>query len=985
MTRGLEAQGLKVAALDQAVLSLTQGRVDLRKLDVQPPMGAPMTVARIDLDFSWRALFAGRLEIAQIAVSGLELRLERARDGSWRLPLPEAAAGSAPAAASEPFALGIARLIANDGRVTLVDGAHALVVGIDRLDVSGFDLRRPGQALRFDVSAALAGGRVRASGEATPLAGSPEAAATLRVTGLDLAPLAPFLGVRIAGALEGEVSARLAPAGADLRGEVAVARLRAPGLSAEAVEWRGRAAWAPARPPEIDGVARAREIEIAPVRAREARFEGRVHIGPRIEIDGAAAFEAPVLEMPAARISAARLTADALRGHWGGGGWAIATDATADGIAAVLPAGEFAFDAAKAPGLRARMRGERGRLETPLEIGVTHFVAPDLRARIEALRGTDLALDFGGEPGLAGRVVAGRAEIASGGVHAGFGGLDLELRRSALTGSPAADFRAGATGIAFETPELAVRAAGLVADGRWAEGRFAGTATAEAPGATIAGAKIEARAARLAGDIAYDASRAAFEGRARLSEARVRRADGLDLMEIGALALDGIVVSDTARRAAGVLAERVRLLRREAAPAFPWRLEAPRVEIGGVALAPDGAVRVGPLRARGSVLRVTRTATGLASLDAVFAGADPDAKPGPGFRLESAAIDDSRLEFEDRALPTPVRIDADRVALRVGTLDTAAPAAPTRASLRARVGGAGTIDFQGEATPLAARIGFDLTGTARGIDMPPFSPYVAKALGVDLRTGRFDLDLKLAARQEALSGTSHWRVQNLELDDRGAGDLAREAGAPLEMALGFLRDSRGDIALDVPISGRLDDPDFDTSDAVRQAVGGAMRGALSATFNALFPFGFIFGALVDGQAQPALPPVAFAPGLASLDPRANASLDALAGVLAGRPAARLDVCGFAGPADLRALNAARGTDPRGQELVETLRRLFARATGAAPALAGEDELRGLAEERTRAVKERLGARAGVDASRLFECRPVVETDADAAPRVELRF
>jgi outer membrane protein OmpA-like peptidoglycan-associated protein len=205
------------------------------------------------------------------------------------------------------------------------------------------------------------------------------------------------------------------------------------------------------------------------------------------------------------------------------------------------------------------------------------------------------------------------------------------------------------------------------------------------------------------------------------------------------------------------------------------------------------------------------------------------------------------------------------------------------------------------------------------------------------------------------------------------------------MALGFLRDGQGDIALEVPISGRLDDPSFDSSDAVRQAVGGAIRGALLTTFNVLFPFGFIFGALGDGQSLPALPPVAFAPGLASLDARATAALDALAGVLADRPSTRLDVCGFAGPADLRALSAARGTDPRGQELVETLRRLFARATGSAPNAAGEDELRGLAEERARAVAQRLAERPGVDAARLFECRPVVETQADAAPRVELRF
>ncbi|MCM0020294.1 MAG: hypothetical protein NBV67_09895, partial [Tagaea sp.] len=61
------------------------------------------------------------------------------------------------------------------------------------------------------------------------------------------------------------------------------------------------------------------------------------------------------------------------------------------------------------------------------------------------------------------------------------------------------------------------------------------------------------------------------------------------------------------------------------------------------------------------------------------------------------------------------------------------------------------------------------------------------------------------------------------------------------------------------------------------------------------------------------------------------------------------------------------------------------ATGAPPTQAGEDQLRALAEERARAVKDRLAARPGVDAARLFECRPVVETATEAGPRVELRF
>ncbi|MFM7346880.1 MAG: DUF748 domain-containing protein, partial [Tagaea sp.] len=495
LTRGLESQGVRVAALDQAVFSLTQGRIDLRKLDVQPPLGPPVTVARIDLEFSWRALLAGRVEIAELTISGFELRLEKSRDGAWRLPLSEGTAAPA-AAPAEPFALGIARLVASDGRVTLADGARSLAIGVERFDVSGFDLRRPGQALRVDLAATLAGGRVRASGEVTPLAETPEAAATLRAAGVDIGALAPFFGIEFAGALDGEVSVRANAASVELRGQADLARLRAPGVAAEALAWRGHANWAPALPLEIEGTAAARGLAAAPLHADAARFDGRVRIGAEMAFEGTASFDGPAYEASGARIAARHLAANALRATWRDPDWTLATDAAADGVAVAIPAGEIAFDTLKAPGLRARMQGDRGRLETPVEIGVASFAGADLRARLEALRGTGLALDFGRESGLAGGFASGRAEFAAGDARANFDALELDLRRLAWTPDLAAEFRVSAAGAAFAAPELSVRAQRAGVDGRWTGTRFDGQISAEGAGADLAAARIAARAAR---------------------------------------------------------------------------------------------------------------------------------------------------------------------------------------------------------------------------------------------------------------------------------------------------------------------------------------------------------------------------------------------------------------------------------------------------------------------------------------------------------
>lgn len=880
LTRGLETQGLRVAALDRAVFSLTQGRIDLRKLDVRPPLGAPLTVARIDLAFSWRAMLAGRIEIAELSISGLDLRIERGTDGAWRLPIPAGPTGVPTDAGTPPLALGIARLVATESRIVLIDGTASMTFDVDRFAAAGFDLRRPDGAMDVELSARVAGGRVRADGTGTPLAPAPEIAGTLRADGVELGAIAAFLGQAFSGTLDADLSLRARGTRGEAQGRLAVDRPRVAGAAAAALEWRGRATFGPRDPVEIDGAGAARD---------------------------------PVYETEGTRISAERLETE---------------------------------------GLRVRIADGTLRIETRAEVLGAKFMAADLAASAARVTSPVLNVDIHG------------------------GTLTADVRMAVEAGAVA-------------TPDIGAQARGVELEGRFADGRFAGRGAFDGVDIDAKAADVAASAARISVEGALDVARTAFDGRLRAAELNIGRNDGLDLVAIGALALDGAKFDATTRRAGPIVAERVRALRRETAradvAAFPWRLEAPRLDADSIVSASDGKVRVGSVRARGPVLRVTRTPTGFVSFDALAKGREPSAGQGPGFRIEGLAIDDARLEFVDRAVATPVRLGADRVLLRLGALDTASPEASARARLRAQVGASGTLELDGDIAPLAAKIGFALSGGARGIDLPPFSPYVADALGVDLRTGRFDVDLDLAARAEALAGTSHWRIRNLEIDDRGVGALAREAGAPLQMALGLLRDSAGDIALDIPIAGRLDDPSFDTSDAVRQAVGGAMRGALSATFNALFPFGFILGALVDGEARAAVPPVTFAPGLSALDAQDVAALDALAGVLAARPSARLELCGFAGPSDLRALNAARGTEARGQELVETLRRLFARATGIQTETAGADELRALAEERARAVAERLTADGRVEAGRLYQCRPVVETAADAHPRVELKF
>ncbi len=964
LTRGLEAQGIKVAALDEAVFSLTRGQIDLRRLDMRPPMGPPFIVDHIDVSFAWKPLFAGRVDILEVTVDGFEMRVERDKNRRWVLPFPSgesvpvadaAAAVAAPPSTSSPFPLGIARLTAKAGRVTLADAdGKTLPVLVEKFDVSDFALSDAERPLHLEIDAKLAGGSLRAKGTATPMANVPGAKFDIAIADLDLGAIAPFADVAMAGRLHAQAALDAAFDTAALDGTLALANGDLPGIaSARALDWKGKLAWSP--------------------------------------INGLAAI-----------------------------GVANAADLVLDGVkAGTIAASAIDFRLAADDTWRATATGDIGMLELTL---------PDTRLSVANIALANFAArgDKGGTVKLQGKATARDLRAQTGGVAADIAGLDVTLGDVSIGKTIAAEFDARATGVSGKLPdaqatlealrisgkftsgdfdgkveidnanaenaEFAAKIARAAIEGRYANGDFAGPVSLERIEARHKAEKITFTAAGIGGnmDIAPERPRFAAQ-QLRLREPAAWRDDGVDLFQAASVSFDRFTYADAALRIRALAVEQMKALRRETAmgeiAAFPWRFEAARVDVGGANLDPDRILRFGTVRARAPVVRVTRTPKGLASFEALAAGdADPDA-PTPAIRVARVEIDDARLEFEDRAIKTPVYLDASRVAIRIGALDTRAVDRPTPVSLKGRIGGYGEISLEGTAMPLAAKRGFDLKGKALGIDLPPISPYVSDALGVDLRTGSFDLDLTLAAKEEVLTGVSNWHIRNLEIDERGAPRLSEETGVPIGLALSLLRDSAGDIALDIPITGKLNDPSFDTSGAVRQAVGGAMRGAIAGTFNVLFPFGMVIGALLDGGGGPeiALAPVAFAAGKSALDDAPATTLDRLADALAARPTLRMEICGFAGPDDLRALNAAQGTDTQGQKLIEGIQNLIARASGAPPPVHGEDDLRRLAEARMRSVKDRLIAREGVAANRLFECRPVVETVAGAKPRVELKF
>jgi hypothetical protein len=186
------------------------------------------------------------------------------------------------------------------------------------------------------------------------------------------------------------------------------------------------------------------------------------------------------------------------------------------------------------------------------------------------------------------------------------------------------------------------------------------------------------------------------------------------------------------------------------------------------------------------------------------------------------------------------------------------------------------------------------------------------------------------------------------------------------------------------VRGDLANPDFDISDAVGQAVGGALKSTMFTTLKVAFPLAGLISLVIDDSESRrlALDPLSFAPGGDALGDLERQRLGVVAGLMADKPSLKLTLCGVA----VEGIDAVALAERRRQEelgLFAKLQKLVGSGAPPEPQPRDRERLTRLAESRAQAAKAYLVEQGGVDAGRLFTCRPRVDADAQALPRVDL--
>ncbi len=212
-----------------------------------------------------------------------------------------------------------------------------------------------------------------------------------------------------------------------------------------------------------------------------------------------------------------------------------------------------------------------------------------------------------------------------------------------------------------------------------------------------------------------------------------------------------------------------------------------------------------------------------------------------------------------------------------------------KVSLKGAVNERAPIDISGRINPLLADLLLDITFKLQNLELSPVSAYSGKYIGKAIEKGKLNLDLEYSIENKKLEAENHVLLDQFNLGHRVESETA--VNLPVGLAIALLKDRKGRIELDLPVSGRLDDPQFSLTGVIIQSLRSLFTKAATS------PFALV-SSIVSGGEE--LRYIEFEAGAAELDEASREKLDAISKLLYERPALNLELTGYVAPEDDRA-------------------------------------------------------------------------------------
>jgi hypothetical protein len=311
--------------------------------------------------------------------------------------------------------------------------------------------------------------------------------------------------------------------------------------------------------------------------------------------------------------------------------------------------------------------------------------------------------------------------------------------------------------------------------------------------------------------------------------------------------------------------------------------------------------------------------------------ADPADAPAINSSLKTFTLNQARFSYSDATLKP---VFTTRISELSGSIEGMSSDRNARSTvaMRGKLDALGTIAINGTLNPLSEDPNTHLKILVNNIDLTTASPYSAKYAGYLIDKGKLDLDLDYLIKGTNIKASNDILLNQFEFGK--SVDSPEATRLPLPLAIGILKDRKGVIDIDLPISGDLSDPSFKIGSVILNTFVNLITKVVTSPFS-------ILGGLIEGGDK--LSEVSFPANSSELDSSQIDSIMQLAKALKERPRLTLEIRATADASIDRSDNKALT----------------------------EAELINLAKERAQTLSQLIIEQGEIDSQRVFVQEPLV--------------
>jgi len=246
-------------------------------------------------------------------------------------------------------------------------------------------------------------------------------------------------------------------------------------------------------------------------------------------------------------------------------------------------------------------------------------------------------------------------------------------------------------------------------------------------------------------------------------------------------------------------------------------------------------------------------------------------------------LDHAAFHFADESIEPHAAFDVREFGGTVKGLSSQEKSTAT-VDLGGKIDAASPFFISGKINPLARDLQLDLAVVFTNTDLTAITTYLEKYAGRPLNKGKLSMALHYDINQKQLKADNKFQIDHFTLGPRNESTNATKL--PVKLAVALLKDRNRQINLDIPLSGRIDDPQFRIAPLMLKVIVNLIVKSATSPFSLL-------GALVGGGEE--LSFVEFEPGRAHIPDVEARKMEKLVKALYERPSLNLEIAGSFDP------------------------------------------------------------------------------------------